>query len=343
MWIYDDKYHYTAGYYTTNSWIDNDTVVLARSENALMNEEDEANIQIVLVSLNDGAVTLLCDDLHAMCYLVHGKKVYYTNRRELKVIDTENGWTNVLYTHQGEEMIVHPAITNDGDAVCVYAYKTDTPEDENQSIFLTIDTKTGQVLNSFTKEFAPPFCHADHGMLCPVDKDIMFFAHEGNTRYISNRLWLHNAKTGEFKNIAKQKLDADGNLGDCFGHEMWAPDGRGLYFSKYAVSPQKPTGICYVDIETGEAELLYTGYTYWHTGVSPDGKFIVADTWFPSEDISEIVVVNIATSEEILVDKVNITGKHPCHPHPQMSPDGKKIIYTALCNNNKIGVKITNL
>ena len=166
-------------------------------------------------------------------------------------------------------------------------------------------------------------------MISPFDKDLFFFAHEGDCRYVSNRLWLYNAETKKSWNIAKQTLNQDGTLGDCFGHEMWAPDGKGIYFAKYAGSPEPPRGICYVDIETGKYELLYTKYKYWHVGVSQDGRYLTADTQYDPHQ-SEVVIIDRETGEEFVVDMPYMTGRHPCHPHPQLSPDNKKIVYTAL-------------
>ena len=177
--------------------------------------------------------------------------------------------------------------------------------------------------------FEKPFNVANHLMISPTDKDILFFAHEGSTFYVSNRLWIYDAKTGSERNIAKQRLDRDGNVGDCFGHEMWAPDGNGLYFVKYPCSPIKPCGICYVDVKSGKYELLYSKHKYWHVGVSSDGKFLTADTQYAPHR-SEVVVIDREKGREFVVDIPYITGIHPCHPHPQLSPDNNRVVYTAL-------------
>ena len=44
----------------------------------------------------------------------------------------------------------------------------------------------------------------------------------------------------------------------------------------------------------------------------------------------EVVIIDRETGEEFVVDMPYMTGRHPCHPHPQLSPDNKKIVYTAL-------------
>ena len=70
-------------------------------------------------------------------------------------------------------------------------------------------------------------------MICPTDKDLFFFAHEGNTEYISNRLWLYDHKSKTMRNIAKQSLNENGDISECYGHEAWSHNGEGLYFVKY--------------------------------------------------------------------------------------------------------------
>ena len=177
-------------------------------------------------------------------------------------------------------------------------------------------------------------------MICPQNENLFFFAHEGDTRYISNRLWIYDHENKSMKNIAKQRLNSDGELADCFGHEAWAPDGSGMYFIKYDLSPSSLTGICFVDAASGEFDILYSEYKYWHVGVSADGRYLTADTRYPGE-WSEIILVDRESGEQKLIDIAPTTKKHPCHPPPILSPDNKKIAYTSLDSRGNTCVKIT--
>jgi len=123
---------------------------------------------------------------------------------------------------------------------------------------------------------------------------------------------------------------------------MWAPDGKGLYFVKYLCLPTPPRGICYVDVQTGKAELLYTGYRYWHVGVSEDGRYLTADTQ-TGKDYSEVVLIDLNDNSETVIDKAKTNWTHPCHPHPQISPDNKKVVYTALNEKGRTCVKVAIL
>lgn len=353
--IADDQYHYSSGYYTMNKWMDDDNVVIARSKNQTIGVKTnpyEDTVEIVKYTLSTHEISVLCDDSLSFAeHVVHGSKVYYSNGKALKMIDTATGHTEVLYEntgylkelgqgglYNGEMGLLHsPHITNDGKTISLFI-----PRDHNPTLFITLDTETGEAKELFQKRFEGPFFWANHGMICPENPNLLFFAHEGITFYVSNRLWLYDANTKKAWNIAKQRLDDDGNLGDCYGHEMWAPDGKGLYFVKYKCSPTPPRGICYVDVQTGKAELLYSAFGYWHVGVSADGRYLAADTQ-TGLDYSEVVVIDRQNDTETVVDHAKTNWNHPCHPHPQLSLDNRKVMYTALDEKGRTCTKIAIL
>ena len=353
--IADEEYHYSSGYYTMNKWIDNDNVVIARSKSQTIGVKQnpyEDTVEIIKVSLKTGEITVLCDDsLNFAEHVVYGNKVYYSTGKELKVIDTLTGEIKILYEnstylnefakgglYNGEMGLMHsPHITNDGKTISLFI-----PRDNEAAVFISVNTETGEAKEVFRKKFEGPFFWANHCMVCPENPDLFFFAHEGTTFYISNRLWIYDAKTQKAWNIAKQRLDDDGNLGDCYGHEMWAPDGKGMYFVKYKCSPTPPRGICYADIQTGKADLLYSSYGYWHVGVSDDGRYLTSDTQ-TGLDFSEVVIIDRQTNTETVIDHAKTNWTHPCHPHPQMSKDNQKIMYTALNDQGRTCTKIALL
>lgn len=350
--ITDEQYHYTSAYYTTNKWLDRDTIVLARSKNQTIGVRAnpfEDHVELVKVSLKDGSKTVLCNDALTF-YAVWRDQVFYSNGYALKAIDVPTGAIRTIYeneackafVHSGKEysgetlLLQQPHLTNDGKWVAMYI-----PRKDQASIFLRVNTQTGEAENFLEKQFAHPFYQGNHLMPCPENGDLYFFAHEGTTQYVSNRLWLYDCARKEARNIARQRLNADGDLGDCFGHEMWAPDGKGLYFVKYPCSPEPPRGVCYVDAQSGEYELLYSGFEYWHVGVSGDGQFITADTF--ANGRSGVVVIDRSDDSENLIDTVDITWQHPCHPHPQLCADNSRVSYTALSDAGRTCVKIAYL
>lgn len=338
--ITDDIYHYASGYFTMNKWTNNGNLVLLRSKDETMKMPNE----LVYYSISEQKVKeVLCTNISGGLsggYLVYNDIVYILTRGKLIALDlnTKKKRTVCLMS-QGESWTM-PHITNDGKYISLHSRV------ESKGKFISIETETGEVDISFEKKFLPPFSTANHGMICPTNPDIMFFAHEGSTQYITNRLWIYNKKTGEMRNITRQKMDENSNLVEFFGHEAWTPDGKGMYFVKYPQSPLKPTGLGYVDMETGKNEILFSGYPYWHVGVSKDGKYLSADTMrgcFDGTDLSEVVVADIAEKTETVIDVVHSTGKHPCHPHPHFSLDSKMVVYTIRTETNRTTIRVAIL
>ena len=327
--IISDEYSYTSGYFTANKWVDSDTIILGRAKK---NENKE--MEIVKYSVSSNEMTVL-DDSGSSDWVVFGDKVYSNNGFTISEIDVQTKEKKIIYTDEyctkckeegtvkGEVNRMNGVhITGDGKYVSVYVIKQKTS-------FLRINVATGECEEFFTIGFEAPFAVADHLMPCPTNNDLYFFAHEGITFYVSNRLWLYDIKEKKAWNIAKQRMDSDGNLGDCFGHEMWAKDGKGLYFVKYICSPLKDKGICYADVLTGKSELCYSGFNYWHVSTSEDRMFLASDTQ-TGKDYSEVIAIDKSDNSETLIDEALTNWTHPCHPHPQYSPDSSKLVYNVL-------------
>ena len=338
--VTDGTYHYTSGYFTMNKWTNNGDLVLLRAKDETMKMPNE----LVYYSVSEKKVKeVLCTNISGGLsggYLVYNDTVYILTGGKLIALDLNTKKKRTVYIMSRGESWTMPHITNDGKYLSLHS------RIESKGRFISINTETGKVDISFEKKFLPPFSTANHGMICPANPDIMFFSHEGSTQYITNRLWIYNKKTGEMRNITKQKMDENSNLVEFFGHEAWSPDGKGMYFVKYPQSPLKPTGLGYVDMETGENKILFSGYPYWHVGVSKDGKYLSADTMrgcFDGTDLSDVVIADIAEKTETVIDVVHSTGKHPCHPHPHFSLDSKMVVYTIRTERNRTTVRIAIL
>ena len=333
-YIGDAKFNYHAGYFTYNKWFDNSRLVLAKWDS-----DGGAPHTHVLHDIETGEERVLCEG--AGFPVVNGGRFYFTKGPSLFVGDIDTGVAQEVWRSEDGFPLSYAHVTNDGRYV---GLRMRPPADET-AVLLVCDTHTGNCREIGRKRFREPFPTADHVMICPADPNLMFFAHEGRTEYISNRLWVADGRTGAARCIAKQSLTPDGDLADCFGHEMWAPDGRGMYFVKYPVSLTQPKGICYVDYATGEITLVASGFRYWHVGVSADGKKLVADThpdWdtLSPEDDCEVVCVDLERGTETMVTRAASTWKHPCHPHPQFSPDADQICFTTLGEHGKVCVGI---
>lgn len=334
--IYDEKYEYSFGYYNNNEWVDENRLVLSRWKK---NDSTEFpnETELVLIDIKKGTETVLCDKetygRNSFCYLVSRDKVYFLNKEDwLCSKDVNTG--EITKIHKRVTM-VNPDITADGKyLIAAITLNKDTAQETYAC--LRVNLETGKAEELFEKTFEKPMAYAGHKMICPTDEDKVFFCHEGNTHYVSNRLWLWTKDKGCYC-LAKQRLNENGDLGDCFGHECWAPDGKGLYFIKYPCSPMKPTGICYVSTEKEQTDVLYGKYGYWHVCAAKNGRFLAADTTGRDNkqpEYSGVCLIDMETGEEKMLIKADITWKHPCHPHPKFNLDSSLLMYHELYNGN---------
>ena len=289
---------------------------------------------VVLVDLNAQTETVL-QGPDSNNYVVHGTKLYYMiDSSVLYCMDVDSGETREIC--RGKRMSF-PHMTADGKFLNWHQTGTDEEPDTG----IRVNVETGETVTMFSKRFAPPFPVSNHMMICPTDPDLLFFSHEGITFYVSNRLWLAPLGKAPF-NIAKQYLNTDGDLGDCFGHECWAADGKGLYFVKYPCSPEPPRGLCYVSLDTpNESRVLYSKYNYWHVSVAPDGRHLAADT--QDNGYSGVCLIDMETGKEEMLAKAIINWTHPCHPHPHFSPDSRKLAFHELDENRQVVVGIFDI
>ncbi len=333
----DPEYHYSFGYYSNNSWVDDHRIVMYRFKSpdpAKPAETLQESKSVVLVDLNAQTETVLPGP-DSGNYVVHGTKLYYImDSSVLYCMDVDSGETREIC--RGKRMSF-PHMTADGKFL--NWHQTGTDEEPDTGIRLNVET--GETVTMFSKRFAPPFPVSNHMMICPTDPDLLFFSHEGITFYVSNRLWLAPLGKEPF-NIAKQYLNASGDLGDCFGHECWAADGKGLYFVKYPCSPEPPRGLCYVSLDSpNESKVLYSKYNYWHASVAPDGRHLAADT--QDKGFSGVCLVDMETGKEDMLVKTRTNWTHPCHPHPHFNPGCTKLAFHELDDNGQVAVGILNL
>ncbi|MBR6509056.1 MAG: hypothetical protein IKT38_00425 [Clostridia bacterium] len=340
--VYQAEYIYSCGYYSQNCWVDDNRLILTRMRN-LPKDKFCGGTDLVLVDVeNKTEKVIFSQELMGISYVVHKNIVYFVKtKNQLCSIDVETLEEKILYTCETD--IVQPHITADGGYIAWFDAEGKTMKQTCRRI----DLKTCEVEKMLEVGFLPPFYVANHFMICPTDPDKIFFAHEGDTTYITNRLWMFE-KGKEPYNLAKQRLDENGNLIDCFGHESWVADGKGLYFVKYDVSPSKPTGIGYVDLETREVKILYTKNKYWHVCAAPNGKYLAAD--LGPNDLDEnnlmnsgVCLINIENNTEEIIVNVKNHRSHPGHPHPQFNPSCSRMCFHDAFADGTLSVGIVDI
>lgn len=264
-------------------------------------------------------------------------KLYYSEDNRLYSVDVKTKNKELLWeAPEGKAFHGPVSFTNDGRYAGVY-----WAGEEQNSTFGVFDTKERVMQVGAEVAFMPPFTFADHGMVCPVNPELMFFAHEGSCFYVTDRLWILNVKTGEKRNLFKQRLTASGANADCVGHEFWKPDGSGLFFVNYAVSPEGPRGIFFCDLE-GNATCINSDASHWHVAADKDGRYTVSDTGSAGVE-SDIMLTDVHTGKTVKIEHVNRWPNHPGHPHPCFSPDGGRVIYTFQKEDGNLAVAIMDV
>ena len=319
-------YIYSCGYYSQNCWVDDHRLVLSRRRN-LPRDQFFGGTDLVLVNTEKKSEKVLCsEESYGIDRVVYKDTVYYVKKKNrLCSINIDTLEKKTVYTCETD--IVQPHITADGRDLCWFDKEGATPKQTCRRL----DLKTGEAEIVVEYGFVPPFYVANHFMICPTNPDIIFFAHEGDTTYITNRLWIAEKGKAPY-NLAKQQLDENGNLLDCFGHESWAADGKGLYFVKYAVSPAPPRGIGYVDLVTRTPRILFTAHKYWHVCAAPSGKYLAADLGpndLDEHDMAQsgVCLIDLENKTEKIIADVHNNRSHPGHPHPQFNPSGTKLCF----------------
>jgi Tol biopolymer transport system component len=328
-----DGYFYTCGYFTANKWIGGSSVALARSRDKEIGKDSE----LLIFNYKSGDMKVVTDNLNSwLDYAVFESKVYCLCGTNICVYDNETGSIEIIYDF-GALPLGSPHLTADGKYMSLFSY---APEEGMQAY--RFDIKARQLEHIFSHSFAEPRPIANHLMISPTDKNVFFFAHEGDTRFVSDRLWIYDAKSRKARNIAEQRTDKSGFLADCFGHEMWSHDGGGLYFVKYTLSRSEPKGICYVSLDSGIHSVLYSKFAYWHVSISNDGTFIAADT-SDEPGICSVVLIDTDSKEETVIERISSRKTHPNHPHPSVSPDNCALMYNFKTDADTDGVRIALL
>ncbi|MGI5893888.1 MAG: hypothetical protein ACOX6P_04765 [Candidatus Merdivicinus sp.] len=334
IWLQDPKFDVAHCYFTANCWVDPDHILLSK----MADRKKSMASELWLTDIRTGESRFITDRSFWSSYIVQNGYVYHMTEHGIWKTSLDTGKSELLwsgdlrYTLNGP-----PSMTDDGRYFSVYWQMEDGKTSINR-----LDLHTGKMEEFCRIKFDEPFPIANHCMLNPKNGDQMFFSHEGTCQYITNRLWLADYPSHTAHNLFRQRLDEEGNNGEPCGHEMWAADGNGIFFVKYISTTILPGGVWYYDMASQKAHCVGSKYRYWHTSSSPDGHCAAADTQIGGS-FSEVVYLNPEKQIEAVAAIAPTDWTHPCHPHPQFSPDGMKLCFTALSQSGKTQVGIVDL
>jgi len=203
--------------------------------------------------------------------------------------------------------------------------------DRNNSSVVELEISTGRVIAILNEPW-----WITHSHYCPYDEEWIGYCHEGLTEQIPDRVWgWHHSKMPEGKMLFDQHWnDPEKQL--FVGHEIWCFHAPAVLAVAYGVSPGRPRGIYEVFTDDRPARLVSEGDRDWHVGVSRDGKWAVVDTTGPYEapgigwenagQWSDIILLDMQTGARQFLARTRQL-RHPSHPHPVFSPDGRFVVY----------------
>lgn len=172
-----------------------------------------------------------------------------------------------------------------------------------------------------------------HPQFHPRDANVLRYA--GSYR---ERMWVVN-RDGSANRLAYAR---DTRNKQWIVHEVWHPLRREL------LTVDWPHGMIGVDVDTGHVRNVCS-FNAWHAVISGDGKTMVCDTTYPDYGIF-LFDPNDGLGEPRFICKsessnkgehwgvghcpyddgpVNVNAPQHTHPHPHLSPDGRRIVFTS--------------
>jgi len=277
--------------------------------------------------------------------------VYYDmTGHHLYVLDLKTGRTRELLHMTTGTIGDPPSIAADGSRVVFYVAHPGPPETDlllgrTYTIYgLDLDPDTGRpkgkpyIITSYTARKGPRYSRnkadvilVNHCQVNPKDPDLIAYAHEyGGVRSDGSphmaRMWITRVDGG-----GKGPLTLT-PAGSWHTHEVWGPLGEWLYF-----------------VDTGQVARIHAATRRiehitktmqpraCHLTVSPDERKVVVDTLQgfgqapDGNPIGAIILVDVATGKTEPLAVQPAGQAHPRHPHPNFSPDGKKVGFTVAC------------
>ena len=304
-------------YFTQNFWLKDSDAFVVGGENDKRLYKYDINSHTTQ-TLNGGQTANTIDFA-----VTNDNKMYFLNNSDKKIYceDLENGGIEYVTDYPASSIsMIHS--TADGKFFTVTGGGMPVYDVENQ----TWDKR-------YKKSFPAPYTIANHVMINPVYENLTLFAHEGTTTDIFDRIWRLDRNTGEFKNIFRQYRNIENiNTGETTGHESWTPDGESVVTVKYTYPKNVgKSGIVRMNKDGGEREYLNSDYRHWHCSASSDGRWIVSDVIYQSSGkniIADIVMTDSKTGDAYVIARQKAGPNHPWQPHPQFSPDGKKVTFS---------------
>jgi len=237
-----------------------------------------------------------------------------------------------IFTGSWKEPTSIPNLHPDGDRVLVHGRRADQSTDA-----LELDARTGAVLRRWNYPW-----WANHFHYVPADPMWIAYCHEGPTETVPDRVWIMHPQKAPGGRCVFDQASEKAGAPLCVGHERWGHHEVMGVAPAYGVSPAGPRGLYAVYADGRPARLLSPGERDWHADIRRDGKFALVDTtgpqdapgrgWENAAGVSDILLVDMASGVRRPLARTGIGPRHPAHPHPVFSPDGRMCWYNAFAD-----------
>jgi len=252
------------------------------------------------------------DDVGGLVLAPKAAKAFFSAGSEVRSVDLETFKEETLAHFEGFHSFASSLGGISSDEGNYYAY-LHREEERYALVRVATDGKGGEVLYEGF--------NLTHVNVDPKTGTVAF----GERAPDETKNWLMNPDGSNLRRFTFEK----------FAHcSWWGQTGawQGCY-----LPPDR--GIC-IYREGGEKEeVIVSGSRYfWHSGSSPDGEWIVADTNWPDEGI---FLVHVPSKRSGLVCRSRSSNGHPqwTHPHPSISPDGNYVLF----NSDRPGISQVHL
>lgn len=243
-----------------------------------------------------------------------GKKVFFGADGCIKAVDLETCEEEIILRAQD---LVTEKVTK-----CSGAF----PSWDGKKIvcFYEADPDYGLIVKNLETGEAKIIIHGvqplRHCQYCPLDDDLILYAHEGTWEFIKARMWLIN---DDGSNNRRVRDHDDGDY-EAAGHEFWANTEKAVYFtvrregkvffSKYLVEADKEITLFELDNE--------------HGTITQDDQYILCDS---KRGAGEMYQVKLENSEVKVLCYQKFSwgpGTSRFHPHVTVSYTTNQAIYT---------------
>jgi oligogalacturonide lyase len=132
-------------------------------------------------------------------------------------------------------------------------------------------------------------------------------------------MWIINSDGTENRPFYTETYD------EWVTHETWWTSDRMLFviWPKNEQMKLKPYGIASISF-SNFSHTIHDQYVYWHVCGTPDGKYAVGDTFD-----GKLFRVDVRSGKRTLLTQGHRPSGARNHPHPSISPDGKRVLFVS--------------